>query len=205
MIHAEKAPSTRVRAKINRCAAPIPLPGCQKPGSMIRLQHYMALILFGMLLLTCGGAGQKTAADSKKSGGETVQPGLPEKIAPGTCRIIGTITGIDPALTSADPGNPLSKAPGIARVRVDSIIGYGSAFGNPLSAGNEITVLFKFTLSPTKDILPGMTKRYPGLSMNTTFRADVEPVQETPAGEELPDSIWGKCRYAVYGYEVIKP
>ena len=79
-------------------------------------------------------------------------------------------------------------------VRIDSILGYGSSFGNPLAVGQRVNVHFAFALAPTtKDLFPNMTETYPGLELNSRFRADVE---SPPEINTSADRIF----YQVYDY-----
>jgi hypothetical protein len=96
-----------------------------------------------------------------------------EPIPPNHCRIVGTVVAIDQSLKLSDPQSPCSKAPCSATVRVDSILGYGSAFGSSIPAGQQVNVTFGFTLSPTKEILPQLTQAYPGLKVGSSFVANV--------------------------------
>lgn len=157
------------------------------------------LIIFSGLLLTC----TKTRQNSEKTGTaeETVSSVEPQaitgtRIAPNHSRIIGTIVSIDETLLSTDPSDPYSKSPCRAVVRIDSVLGYGSAFTKPLTAGTEIPIFFKFTLSPTKNLFPNMTQEYPGLSVNSEFLADVEAAEVPIPGES------SSIAYTIYGYEV---
>ena len=159
----------------------------------------VVLIVFSGLLLAC----TRTQQDNEKTGTakETTTPSTPQAItgkiiAPNHSRIIGTIVSIDEILLSTDPSNPYSKSPCRAVVRIDSVLGYGSAFTEPLAAGTKIPVFFKFTLNPTKDIFPNMTQEYPGLSVNSTFLADVEAVDAPETGKD------SSITYTIYGYEV---
>ena len=157
------------------------------------------LIVFSGLLLTCS----RTQQDNEKTGtaeeiSSSVKPQAitGKRIAPNHSRIIGTIVSIDETLFSTDPSDPYSKYPCRAVVRIDSVLGYGSAFTKPLAVGTEIPIFFKFTLSPTKDLFPNMTQEYPGLSVNSTFLADVEAAEVPEPGKR------SSIVYTIYGYEV---
>ncbi len=104
-----------------------------------------------------------------------------DHIAPGRCRIVGTVMSIDSTL---EEGGPCSEAPCRAIVRVDSVLGYGSAFGNPIAVTVQIPVRFAFTLAPTtKDLFPNMTERLPGLQVGAKFQTDLEARKEMGMGE----------------------
>ena len=114
-------------------------------------------------------------------------------VAPQRCRIVGTLVGINQELLKEGNG-PCSKVPCRGVVRIDSILGYGSSFGNPLAIGQRVNIHFAFTLAPTtKELFPNMTETYPGLEVNSRFQADVEsmPDMNTPTDRVL---------YQVYGY-----
>lgn len=116
----------------------------------------------------------------------------PSTVAPGRCRIVGTLVAVDSTL---EQSGPCSKAPCRGTVRVDSVLGYGSAFGNPLAPGNAISVHFAFTLSFTsEELFPTMTQRLPGLAVGSKFQADVES-RLTPA----PGQEGGS--YVIQGYQ----
>ena len=117
-------------------------------------------------------------------------------IPPKNCRIVGTIVFVDEPRSDLGADDPCSKVPCQAVVRVDSILGYGQGFVKPLGKGKEIEVLFKFTLSPTKDLFPNMEESYPGLKLGSYFLADIE-------GYAIPQIDSNKqARYLIYGYEV---
>ncbi|MFC1477662.1 hypothetical protein ACFL6L_04270 [candidate division KSB1 bacterium] len=164
------------------------------------MRPYLSIIIICILwgaLFTCGKSRQD--AEQLKAETEKVKrpPTLTERIPPERCRLVGTVVKIDERYRVQDPKDPCSKAPCRAVVRIDEVIGYGQAFGRPLATGREITVLFKFTVIPTKDIIPEMTVHYPGLETGSLFRADVESLQGDRRGTT-------DFSYVVYGYEVLK-
>jgi hypothetical protein len=113
------------------------------------------------------------------------------RISPGKCRIVGTLVSVDPTM---DKEGPCSKAPCRGTVRVDSILGYGSAFGNPIATNTQIQVRFAFTVAPTsEDLFPNMTERLPGLNVGSHFQADLESQIEMNKGAQSPT-------YLVYDY-----
>ena len=145
------------------------------------------------MLISCRSSKQE------KQDGSAQQP-IPfvenKLIAPGHCRIVGTIVHIHSILVLTDKTSPCSKAPCLASVRVDSIIGYGSSFIEPLSAGDTVFIKFMFTLSPTtKELFPDMTELYPGLSMGSQFVADVV--------SDVPGKLYQKRsdQFLIYGYK----
>ncbi len=121
-----------------------------------------------------------------------------EQIAPGYCRIIGTIVLIDSSLEKGTSKSPCSKVPCNAVVRIDSIIGYGSN-SSTLSVNKLIDVHFNFTLSPTsKDLFPNMQEYYPGLQTGTRFEGDI--YNEVKKGDinKIPAR-----KFEINGYEII--
>ena len=90
-------------------------------------------------------------------------------IAPNRCRLIGTVAAIDSTYKPVNPDDSCAKAPCRATVRVESVLGYGPAFPQPLANGQLIPVTFAFTLSPTQNLLPNMTSSYPGLGVGAKF------------------------------------
>ncbi|HLE31217.1 MAG TPA: hypothetical protein VJB38_01275 [Bacteroidota bacterium] len=93
-------------------------------------------------------------------------------IAPGYCRIVATVMKIESDSTPmAD--DPCSKAPCLATVRVEEVLGMGSGFARTLPKGTEIQVRFSLTLGPTREILPQVTPPLPGLSVGMKFQADI--------------------------------
>lgn len=125
---------------------------------------------------------------------------LTSKIAPGKCRITGTIKKINPLSQSFQDDSPCSKYPCIASVRVDSIWGYGAAFSNPVKTGKEIMLKFEFTLSPaSEEIFKNLDTRLPGLEVNSVFSGDIEYLDSS----ENPDSA-GDAAYRIFLYNKIK-
>ncbi|HTP12598.1 MAG TPA: hypothetical protein VMM37_03185 [Bacteroidota bacterium] len=150
----------------------------------------LLLIVMPALLAACASQSDKTV---REEGQKPAMLGVQgEKIAPGRCRIVGTIISVDPTLEAT---GPCAKAPCRAVVRVDSILGYGSAFGTPMPVHGHVPVRFAFTLAPTtEDVFPTMTSRLPGLSVGSSFRTDIESRAEmSPEGN--------RSSYVIYTYE----
>jgi|ERR1041385_1327776 hypothetical protein len=161
--------------------------------------HYLCYIAVCAIFISCGTSKQeKQGTDSTEVGKQqsTLQPEH-TTIAPGHCRIIGTIVKVDSTLLSTDRSNPCAKAPCVASIRVDSILGYGSSFPKPLSVGSVITVKFAFTLAPTTpDLFPNMAESYPGLQVNSQFLADV--TSQPMSIDKQSDDV----SYLIYGYKL---
>lgn len=117
-----------------------------------------------------------------------------KQIAPGHCRIIGTLVAVDSTLENE---GPCSKAPCRGVVRVDSVIGYGSSFANPVAVAQRIDVRFAFTIAATtEELFPNMTDRLPGLHIGERFQTDLESRNEISLdGRRQP--------YLVHFYEVL--
>jgi hypothetical protein len=124
---------------------------------------------------------------------------LVEQIPPNYCRIVGMIVSIDSAqMLSSDTSGPCAKAPCRAIVRVDSVLGYGSAFPQPLSVGQAVPVVFTFTLAPTNTLFPDVDPPYPGLTIGSLFVANVRGMQGISVGENQV------VRYSIAGYVPVK-
>jgi len=144
----------------------------------------MRIILLVVLAccMACSAQTDKTMRDERQQR-PNIKPTVERQtqIAPGRCRIVGTLVEIDSTL---DTGGPCSKAPCRGIVRVDSILGYGSAFGNPISLNAKINVKFAFTLAPTtRDLFPNMTVQLPGLYIGASFKTDLESQNDMGVGE----------------------
>ena len=125
---------------------------------------FLALILF---LVSCSST-KEMADQNQKNAPQSAGPG----VAPDHCRIVGTVVKVETS-GSSDATDPCSKAPCLATVRVEQILGYGSGFARTLHKDEEIKVRFSLTLSPTKEILPEVVPPLPGLSVGSRFQADI--------------------------------
>ena len=68
-----------------------------------------------------------------------------QSVGPNHARVIATVVNINPLLMPGDSKDPCSKAPCKAQIKIENVLGYGQAFGNPLSIGDSIHVYFAFT------------------------------------------------------------
>jgi hypothetical protein len=142
------------------------------------------------------------ACSSSRAASDRVQ-GVPqpkENIPPDVCRILGRIVSIDTTLRTTDTLSPCFKFPCRARVHVDSLYGCGMGFPTGLSAGEEITAFFMYTLGPTSNIYPTLKQTYPGLQIGSRFMANVtgHPVEKQYQLDMSP------IEYNVYDYTVIQ-
>ena len=137
---------------------------------MKQMAYVALLFCMGALFGACRSSEQSMEKDST-----TAKVSLPDQgpgIPPGQCRLVATVTKIEEKVTGTGE-DPCSKAPCIAEVRIDEILGYGSAFGGPLATGKSIRVKFTYTTAPTKTIFPDMSPALPGVKVGTRFQADV--------------------------------
>jgi len=112
-------------------------------------------------------------------------------VSPGTAKIVGTITEIEPVSDTGNLSGPCSKAPCIGLVKVSSAV-YGAAFPQ-IAMGNEVRIKFLFTLEKTtKDLFPNMEEEYPGLKVGDEFTAVVAHVENIDETAPI---------FQVYGYE----
>jgi hypothetical protein len=148
-------------------------------------------------LVGCSTQTQKAVRSDHQQQQQSLRPiaDLSTQIAPGRCRIVGTLVGIDSTL---EKGGPCSKAPCRGTVRVDSVLGYGAAFGNPIAVNEQINVRFAFTLAATtKDLFPTMTAQLPGLHIGAKFQTDLESQSELGDGKR-------PFPYLVQDYKTLK-
>lgn len=130
------------------------------------------LPLVAVLIASCSSSRQEqSAAETSEKEKAMVHEG--QRIPPNHCRVVGTVVAVKPDLKGSGANDPCGKAPCIATVKIDSVLGYGSAFGSSLGSGKEIEVRFTHTLSPTKEVLPEINPPLPGLAVGSQFQADV--------------------------------
>ncbi len=119
-----------------------------------------------------------------------MEPG--PSVPPGNSRIAATVVSIDNALKGTGEKDPCGKAPCIATVRIDSVLGYGSAFPKTFGAGQTISIKFANTLRPTAKDYPDVKPALPGLNVGSRFVALVSGEMEVGKTEPA---------YVIYGYE----
>ncbi len=131
----------------------------------------LAPVGLAIILLACG-----TSKQEKVQGEQTAKEKLvinppPPGPAPGTCKIVATVETIDKTLKGTSEKDPCGKAPCMATIKIDSVLGYGSAFPTVLGLGKRLTVRFAHSLNPTKDVWPEIQPPLPGLRVGAKFEA----------------------------------
>lgn len=97
---------------------------------------------------------------------------------------------------TGDTTDPCHKAPCKTRLRIESVLGYGQAFGNPLSSGDTLFATFMFTThATTKDLFPVFNEYYPGVKVGDKIQTDIESRLGMGGNNSLS--------YFVYGYKVL--
>lgn len=131
-----------------------------KPGKAVYI-----LLLMSAGLVSCSSNVSRQSAGSMKQHAE--------KFAPGTVSITGRIVSIDSSRISENPDEPCGKFPCWAKVKVESILGYGP--GAPVVSRNDtLDTRFAFTLAPTtKDMFPNLKIKLPGLDVGVGFSASI--------------------------------
>lgn len=157
------------------------------------VHHFLASFMSGFLLVSCGTSNHEGRhSEQIETVKERTGMDIPPTIPPNNCRVIATVELIDKRLTGANVNDPCGKAPCIATVRIDSVIGYGSAFPKLLSAGQKLVVKFAHTLSETKQDFPEVKPPLPGLDVGSQFEALVNGSIVMGASEPV---------FTIYGYE----
>jgi hypothetical protein len=153
----------------------------------------IAILFASLLFNSCGSSKQeKMQSEEKKSESEMIK-NPPPGPAPGTCRIIATVETIDRTLKGTSDKDPCGKAPCMATIKIDSVLGYGSAFPSVLTSGKKLTVRFAHTLNPTKDVWPEIQPPLPGLRVGYKFEA----VLSAAAAMGKNDPEYSIARYEV--------
>lgn len=150
-------------------------------------------LLLAGFFLACGGS--RTISDTQRT-----TPNPPEHFSPNTCRIIGKIVSIDTSIKTTDTLSPCFKGPCRARVHIDSLLGCGMAFPEPLYPGEEITAFFIYTLNPTQDVFPMLPKPLPGLQPGSRFAANVIG-HPAPKEDQIGNNT---IEFSVYDYSVLQ-
>jgi hypothetical protein len=137
---------------------------------MTRSTALILILGLGTSLISCRSPKEnmKETSDAQRTMPAQPGPGVP----PSHCRINGTIVAIDQQRTG-NPNDACSKAPCLATVKVDEVLGYGSGFTDVLGKGKELKVKFEYTLAPTADLFPQMAPPLPGLEVGAKFQTDL--------------------------------
>ncbi len=146
--------------------------------------------LAGLLVLAMIVASCRSTLDDRREAPKSL-PIPPAGLPPDVCRILGTVVRIDSTMKSSYAGDPCSKAPCNALVRVDSVLGYGSSFPVVVSTGSVIKTRFTFTVAPTDQVLPDVKPPYPGVAPGSRIRTDLKrlPVLGDQEGDAKPFTI----------------
>ncbi len=150
-----------------------PRPVCGIPRMWIGPVVGAGLIL-GSTVWSCTPSSDQIAARRDTTSTLPAPPQQQNPLPPNTCRVRSTIVAIDTSFTGASSSDPCAKFPCEATVRIDEVLGYGSAFDRTLSAGETVTVTFAYTLAPTRLAYPDMKPGLPGLEVGSSFTADIE-------------------------------
>jgi hypothetical protein len=157
------------------------------------IDNCSSILLSGMLLISCGTSKEERGhSDDSQVAKERMVIRSPVPIPPNTCRVIATIQSIELTSEGANDKDPCGKAPCLATVRIDSVLGFGSAFPSSMSSGKIIQVKFVLTLNSTKEILPEVTPALPGLSVGSRFEALINGSMAMGKTEPV---------FTIYGYE----
>lgn len=158
----------------------------------MRAHRQILIVCFCLLLVACRQGQSQTAKrvpdsppnSSRPMSKPTISPDL-EQIPPNVGRIVGTIVSIEKVRAVQGDLSPCARVPCQALVRVESVIGYGSAFPASFKAGDQISVRFAFTLHPTDKLFPKMEHHLPGLKVGQVFKADVTASDLMMSGSQL--------------------
>jgi hypothetical protein len=153
----------------------------------------LKIIGIGLLVLTIYLSSCRDESDKKKTGNKRVSPGY--------ASIVGTVTQVEATLDTLSTEKPCGNVPCYAIVRVDSILGYGSSFGNPLVKGSTIRLKFMFTVEKTtKEYFPNLKEHFPGVVINSKLKGNIELVRGSSAvtNEEFPRL------YRIFSYQLIE-
>jgi hypothetical protein len=97
-------------------------------------------------------------------GAQPVPHARQSSIAPSRCRILGTVVESDTLITRPYP---------LCLVRIDSVLGYGSSFGMPLSEGQNVQVyIVAFARDPAR--APADTLGHPVIFAGSKLKGELE-------------------------------
>ena len=125
-----------------------------------------------LLLMIIADISCKTTQTEQKDNQKSItSPGIS---SPDRGRIEAKVIKILP-ITKEDSGTVCAKAPCHATIKVNKIGSYGRSFSKSFEPGDEIEVMFVYTLNPTsKDLFPDLKYLYPGLKECDTFTGEIQ-------------------------------
>lgn len=142
----------------------------------------MSLFIAAVLFIGISGC----ASNKKITNGSLISD---KRIPPGECRINAEIVKIDSTLIGNPSNDPCSKAPCIAWIKINNVIGYGAG-SVLLEKGDTLKTKFSFTLNPTtKETFPTLNVQLPGLNEGSSFIADIQ---------QLPSDLSGMKKESLY-------
>lgn len=145
-------------------------------------------LLLIILLLFSVGCGKEPLHKQEKK----------ENISPGSLLIIGTVMEIDSSTDTSNPDSPCGKVPCNTVVKIDSVLGYGAAFGKPLVPQRDINLKFMFTTGMTSsDLFPNINENFPGVKVGSKFRGSIQEIKN--AVNKSSDLRL----YRIYEYQII--
>ncbi len=160
---------------------------------MKTILFFFHCMLSGSLLTGCGASKQDGGRSEEiRAAKERIVMDPGPTIAPNNCKVAATVVSISNTLKGTGEKDPCGIAPCMATVRIDTVLGYGSAFPKTLSAGQTISIRFSNTLRPTAKDYPDIKPALPGLSVGSRFVALVSGQMEM--GQTEP-------AFVIYGYE----
>ena len=136
----------------------------------------MAILFF--LVFACSTEKNKSTETAEKQMDPPKHQLYPkEVISVGKCRLEGTVVEILEPTGKENKEDPCSKYPCVAKIKIDKIIGYGSAFPAVFHSEQIISVKFSGTLMPSAVVDPESGQKLPGLEKGDSFKADISSMQ----------------------------
>ena len=136
------------------------------------------LLFLMMLIIACSTEKNKTTETAEKQMNPPKHQLYPkEVISVGKCRVEATVVEILEPSATANEEDPCSKYPCLAKIKIDKIIGYGSAFPAVFHSEQIISVKFAGTLMPSAVVDPESGQKLPGLEKGDSFKTDISSMQ----------------------------
>ena len=166
------------------------------------------LFSIALLMVISWGCGKKPQPSVEIKAGKTdslamdltgskPSPASMMPLAPGTCRVIGVVAGVEQELDDANPNSPCGKAPCRAAIKIESILGRGRDFNALFESGDTLAVHFAYTTAPTQSLFPDMDAHYPGVATGDTIQVDLKM-----GGESMTGANKTQPPLTIYGYTV---